>query len=112
MIIEIHLISSKNYYEFILAIKNVLIAGKKTKMIPVIVIASLFVSFLDLFGIALIGPFISLTLVDEGNSNQFISILTNLTGATSYSELLTILGAILVATFILKNFGCLVIASG
>ena len=37
------------------------------------------------------------------DSNQFISILTNLTGATSYSELLTILG-ILVATFILKNF--------
>ena len=84
--------------------KMFLLLGKKTKMIPVIVVASLFVSFLDLFGIALIGPFISLTLVDEGNSNQFISILTNLTGATSYSELLTILGAILVATFILKNF--------
>ena len=83
--------------------KMFLLLGKKTKMIPVIVVASLFVSFLDLFGIALIGPFISLTLIDDGNSNQFIALLTDLTGATTYSELLTIFGAVLIATFIFKN---------
>ena len=84
--------------------KMLLLLGEKTSMIPAIIVASLFVSFLDLFGIALIGPFISLTLLGEGGNNQFISFLTNFTGATSYSEILTIFGIALIATFIFKNF--------
>ena len=88
--------------------KMLLLLGEKTSMIPAIIVASLFVSFLDLFGIALIGPFISLTLLGEGDNNQFISFLTNFTGATSYSELLTIFGIALIATFIFKNFFILI----
>lgn len=81
----------------------VLDASARKGLLP-IVFSFLFLSMLDLIGLSLVGPFVALATKGDAIAQlpggQFIS---DLLGAGSHTELITLLGLIIVGVFIIKS---------
>jgi len=84
--------------------------GNEKNKIPIMVILFLGVSLLDLIGISLIGPYISLLIDHEGKSGKLMELVGYFFGYDkSLQELTNILGVVLVVSFLIRAIIAIVI---
>lgn len=79
--------------------------GDDLKRIPKMTLAFISASFLDLIGIGLVAPYVTIVLNPEGFNDSFVSsIFQNLNLSTSTNDVVITLGIFLVIVFALKVF--------
>ena len=83
--------------------------GQKKKALPYMLLLFLFLSFIDILGIGLIGPYVSIIINDQTQDNQIIKFLLFIGFPEERKELLIYLGLWLIGLFFIKSIFAIIV---
>lgn len=83
--------------------------GDRKKKLPGLLLSFFILSFLDIIGIGLIGPYISLLTYNPEEKNYIINLLLENTRYKSVDELLIVIGIIIIVIFFIKSTASILI---